>query len=172
MLKRIELMNDWYFAFLYKPGMEKSAALDGFEAVALPHSNKELPYNYFDETSYQVISCYKKILPELQLQPGQQLLLRFEAVMAAATVFINGELLGEHLGGYTPFEFELGSRLLVGRPNILTVVVDATEREDIPPFGGQIDYLCYGGIYREVSLDVYQRLSVRNVQAVCRNPLD
>ncbi|MBU0936106.1 MAG: glycoside hydrolase family 2 protein, partial [Spirochaetes bacterium] len=46
------------------------------------------------------------------------------------------------------------------------------EREDIPPFGGQIDYLCYGGIYREVSLDVYQRLSVRNVQAVCRNPLD
>jgi beta-galactosidase len=40
----------------------------------------------------------------------------------------------------------------VGEDNELAVVVDSTEREDIPPFGGNIDYLTFGGIYRPVAL--------------------
>lgn len=32
----------------------------GFETVDIPHSNIELPYNYFDEKTYQFVSCYRK----------------------------------------------------------------------------------------------------------------
>src|ERR1019366_1158786 len=46
-----------------------------------------------------------------------------------------------------------------GSENVLLVQVDSTERADIPPFGYEIDYMTFGGIYREVSLrfvpDVY-----------------
>ena len=35
---------------------------------------------------------------------------------------------------------------------MLAVEVDSTERADIPPFGENIDYLTFGGIYREVAL--------------------
>ena len=37
---------------------------------------------------------------------------------------------------------------------MLAVDVDSTERPDIPPFGYEIDYLTFGGIYREVSLRI------------------
>ena len=37
---------------------------------------------------------------------------------------------------------------------VLAVDVDSTERPDIPPFGYEIDYLTFGGIYREVALRI------------------
>jgi beta-galactosidase len=71
--------------------------------------------------------------------------------MTYAEVYLNGDLLGSHKGGYTPFEFEVTNDIKDGE-NSLFVMVDSTERSDIPPFGFVIDYLTYGGIYREVSL--------------------
>ena len=73
----------------------------------------------------------------------------FEGVMTASTVWINGAALGEYRGGYTPFSFELTPHLHGERDNVLSVEVDSTERADIPPFGDAIDYLTFGGIYRE-----------------------
>ena len=55
--------------------------------------------------------------------------------------------------------------------NVLAVVVDSSERPDIPPFGGQIDYLTFGGIYREVSLRVVPSTYIENVFAKTRNVL-
>src|SRR5207245_4721627 len=78
----------------------------------------------------------------------------FEGVMTAATVWIDGHRLGEYRGGYTPFSFELTPHLKWDGNNVLAVAVDSTERADIPPFGGVIDYLTFGGIYREVALRV------------------
>jgi beta-galactosidase len=74
-------------------------------------------------------------------------------------------LLGEHKGGYTPFSFELTPHLNPQGENVLTVYVDSTERADIPPFGYQIDYLTFGGIYREVSLRVVPQTYLDNIFA-------
>jgi beta-galactosidase len=43
--------------------------------------------------------------------------------------------------------------------------VDSTERKDIPPFGGEIDYLTFGGIYRDVALRVVSSTFIENVFA-------
>ena len=40
----------------------KSNESNEFTVVNIPHTNKEVPYNYFDEKSYQFISYYKKSL--------------------------------------------------------------------------------------------------------------
>jgi beta-galactosidase len=51
------------------------------------------------------------------------------------------------------------------------VQLDSTERSDIPPFGNEIDYLTFGGIYREVSLRVVPSLYLDNIFAHPKNVL-
>ena len=95
----------------------------------------------------------------------------FEGVMTAATLYVNGVRLGEYKGGYTPFSFELTPHLDWKGENVLAVDVDSTERPDIPPFGYEIDYLTFGGIYREVSLRVVPETYIENIFVRPKNVL-
>ena len=85
--------------------------------------------------------------------------------MTASTVWINGVRLGEYKGGFTPFSFELTPHINWDGENVLVVELDSTERADIPPFGERIDYLTFGGIYREVSLRVVGSSFLENIFA-------
>lgn len=117
--------------------------------VNIPHTVKELPIDYFDEKSYQFQSHYIKHfqLPAVTARS----FIRFEGVMTYCRVTLNGHYLGEHKGGYTAFMFEVTEYVTEG-DNELLVEVDSTERSDVPPFGYTVDYLAYGGIYRDVDL--------------------
>ena len=123
-----------------------------FERVTLPHTNRLLPWHSFDEKSYQFVSIYRRrftLPPEAR---GHRVFVDFEGAMTASTVWLNGQRAGEYRGGYTPFSFELTPYIHWDRENLMAVELDSTERGDIPPFGGQMDYLSFGGIYREVQL--------------------
>ncbi len=85
--------------------------------------------------------------------------------MTASTVWINGIPLGEYKGGFTPFSFELTDHLHHDAENVLVVQVDSTERPDIPPFGYEIDYMTFGGIYREVALRIVAPTYIDNIFA-------
>ncbi|MGB4387183.1 MAG: glycoside hydrolase family 2 TIM barrel-domain containing protein [Caldicoprobacterales bacterium] len=165
-MREILLMsNNWYYNKEYQEGMEKSGSLEGFEKVNLPHTNVELPYNYFNEEDFQIVSCYKYPLDLKEEYKDRIVYVHFEGVMAYAKVYLNGEFIGEHKGGYTPFDIRIDPYYdWSSSNNILTVVVDSSERSDIPPFGGQIDYLTYGGIYRDVSLGVYDDIFISNIK--------
>ena len=54
---------------------------------------------------------------------------------------------------------------------MLAVELDSTERADIPPFGGEIDYLTFGGIYRDVRLRLVQPAYIENIFAKPRDVL-
>ena len=142
-----------------------------FERVVIPHTNVPLPWHGFDEKSYEFVSLYRrrfKLPPEAR---GKRVFVDFEGVMTASTVWINGERLGEYKGGYTPFSFELTPHLNFDSENLLAVDVDSTERPDIPPFGYEIDYLTFGGIYREVSLRVVPGTFIENIFVRPKNVL-
>lgn len=129
-----------------------------FADVNIPHANKEIPYNNFDEETYQFVSCYRKTFFAPQEWQGKKLILTFEAVANYAKVYVNGTFAFEHKGGYTAFDGDIAPYLEYGADNVVAVMVDSTERAEIPPFGGVVDYLCYGGIYREVWLNVHEDL--------------
>lgn len=171
MLVRETLMNDWFFSESFSQGMENSLITSEFVSASLPHNPVDLSLSYCDEKSYQKEFCYKRVLPVKEVTHGGSLKLRFEGVMAYARVWLDGVLLGEHKGGYTAFEFDVTSKLSSSAARLLTVLVDARERPDIPPFGGQIDYLTYAGIYREVSLDEYAPLAITNARLSSPDPL-
>jgi beta-galactosidase len=136
-----------------------------FTRVTIPHTNKVMPWHGFDDKDYQFISLYRR---HFQLPPGangKRVFIDFGAVMTAATVHINGHRLGEYRGGYTPFSYELTQFVNWRGDNVIAVEVDSTERKDIPPFGGEIDYLTFGGIYRDVELRIVPHTFIENVFA-------
>jgi beta-galactosidase len=140
-----------------------------FQRVVVPHTNVKLPWHSFDDKDYEFVSIYRrrfKLPPEAR---GKHVFVDFEGVMAASTVWINGVRLEEYKGGYTPFSFDLTPHIDFAGENVLVVDVDSTERPDIPPFGYQIDYLTFGGIYREVSLRVVPGTFIANIFA---KPMD
>ena len=94
---------------------------------------------------------------------GRTVLLTFGAVAHDATVFCNGRRLFHHGCGYTAFTVDLTSALHLGKKNVVAVRCDSREDLNIPPFGGSIDYLTYGGIYRAVSLDIKEPAYLRDV---------
>lgn len=132
-----------------------------FQTVDIPHANRELPVNYFDEREYQFVSCYRKKF-DCKKKRGEQVFLHFEGVSCYATVYLNGTQIGEHKGGYTAFRFDI-TDLVKPKGNVLVVRVDSTEHEEIPPFGNVVDYLCFGGIYREVYLECVSSEHIEDV---------
>jgi beta-galactosidase len=137
----------------------------GFARVTIPHTNKLLPWHGFDDKEYQFVSLYRRHFKIPAGLTGRRVFVDFGGVMTAATVTINGQKLGEHRGGYTAFSFELTPHINWRGDNVLAVEVDSTERNDIPPFGGEIDYLTFGGIYRDVALRVVPTTFIENVFA-------
>ena len=82
--------------------------------------------------------------------PGTRRFLRFGAVNYKARVYLNGTLVGEHEGGFTPFAFEVTNLVRAG-DNQITVGVDSTvTAESVPP--PVTDWENYGGITRAVRL--------------------
>jgi hypothetical protein len=86
----------------------------------------------------------------LEERPGVRRLVHFGAANYHAMVWLDGEPLGEHEGGFTPFEFELPGAGAAGE-HVLTVKVDNTRRREAVPTQST-DWWNYGGITREVSL--------------------
>jgi beta-galactosidase len=131
----------------------------------VPHTNIRLPWHSFDEKSYEFVSIYRRRFRLPASARGRRVFVDFEGVMTASTVWLNGVRLGEYKGGFTPFSFELTPHVRFDADNLLAVQVDSTERADIPPFGYEVDYLTFGGIYREVSLRIVSPTYLENIFA-------
>src|SRR5271169_4831809 len=142
-----------------------------FDRVVVPHTNVRLPWHSFDDKQYEFVSIYRRRFKLPAEARGKRIFVDFEGVMTASTVWINGVQLGEYKGGYTPFSFDLTPHIDFGGENVLAVDVDSTERPDIPPFGNQIDYLTFGGIYREVWLRIVPGTYSENILARPRDIL-
>ena len=168
----LSLCKDWKYNESFENKFINANYDDSnFKSVILPHANKEIPYNYFDEKMYQFVSCYRRNIKLSREYENKCIFLDFEGVMTYAEVYVNGELLGSHKGGYTPFSINLTGKIKFDEENSIVVKVDSTERADIPPFGFVIDYLTYGGIYREVSLRILDKIYINNVFAKPKDAL-
>ena len=125
--------------------------------VRLPHTAKELPLHYPDHHSYQMICGYRRKLEIPADLQGKRLFLQFDGAGHIATVYLNGREVAQHNTGYTAFRAEITDAVIYGGENLISVRLDTTENPSTPPFGGVIDYLTYGGLYREVWLDVREK---------------
>ncbi len=143
-----EFTEQWTEAFLRGEG-------EGVK-VRLPHTVRETPQHYAGPQDYEMVCGYRR---QLKLPAGLQdkrVFLQFDGAAHLATVYVNGKECASHRCGYTAFRVEITDFAVEGE-NSLAVKLDCTENGSIPPFGFVIDYLTYGGLYREAWLDIRSR---------------
>ena len=167
---RIYLNNDWFFTENWdsaEAGIRSGEPLqnlgEGFRKVRIPHTCKELPLHYFSEQEYQMVSGYVRTLDVHEAWQGQKLLLTFDGAAHQATVYVNGREAGSHFCGYTAFTLDISDLVNYGQTNQIAVRLDSRESLDIPPFGFVVDYLTYGGIYRDVYLDIKPQTYIKDI---------
>lgn len=159
-MKRIDFNDDWLWTREFSEELNsakiKSAALKkSLKGVRLPHSIALTPLNYFQAGDYQMTSGYRRCFKTEKDWENRRVFITFGAAAHEATVFLNGRILGTHSSGYTAFSFELTEFLLpAGKENVLCVRLDSREDLDTPPFGFVVDYMTYGGLYRNVFLEI------------------
>lgn len=148
---RTYLNDNWQFFKTFDDSIFSEETVG--QEVRIPHTVAETPFNCFGEKIYQLVSGYRKNL-HLDAPLCGKYLLTFEAVAHHAEVFVNGISAAVHSNGYTAFTVDI-SQLVHAGDNQIVVKVDSRESLNQPPFGFVIDYLTYGGIYREVYLENY-----------------
>ncbi|MDZ8120006.1 glycoside hydrolase family 2 TIM barrel-domain containing protein [Pontiella sp. NLcol2] len=127
-----------------------------YQPVTLPHTWNAL--DTLETKKYrQAASWYRKNLMITPEQLKQRLYLRFGAAGQEAKVYLNGEELGAHRGGYSAFTFELTGKLKAGENRIDVWVSNKIKNDLIPQ---SADYNFYGGLYRSVQLITAPEVSI------------
>lgn len=143
MRTKINLNQDWIFSI--KEGSE--------EHVNLPHSWNGVDGQDGGNDYLRTITTYTKHFKKPEMTDSQTALLQFDAVNSLADVYLNGEHVAHHEGGYSRFTCEVGS--LLKEDNELVVKVDNKAYPTVYPDAA--DFTFYGGIYRDVDLIVINK---------------
>lgn len=101
---------------------------------------------------YEGVGWYSTIIKPEDFDPARRTEIIFNRVMFHSKVWLNGEYLGENIGGYLPFSFDISKFLKPGKENALVVRVDNKPRIEWLPAGKQIEWIQYGGILQPVKL--------------------
>ena len=144
--------NDWLFHIASDATADYSAEkLDctKWQEVRLPHTPRY--EKFYKGEQWQGICWYRRTV-EVDKVRGEQLWLNIEGAMNVADVWVNGVHCAHHLGGYLPVAVDLTPHLHKGK-NAIAIRLD---NNDNPVTGPRpikrLDFLWYGGLYRNVSL--------------------
>ena len=163
MRSNVPLNNDWQFAF---------ACTDEFlrgevpgEPVRLPHTAKLLPWKCAQKEMYETVCGYTRTVFADPAWAGKEVRLVLDGAAHYPEVFLNGEPIAPEWNAHCGYVAQcyLLTNLKYGEDNRLSVRLDTRESLNQPPFGFLIDYLCYGGLYREARLEVTEPCHIRSV---------
>ena len=150
-----EFTEHWTEAFAHGEGESRP--------VRLPHNVRELPLHYSGPEDYEMVCGYRRKLRIPEEAAGKRVFLQFDGAAHIAQVYCRGQLLCEHRCGYTAFRVELTDLAQPGEELLIALRLDCTENGQVPPFGFVIDYLTYGGLYREAWLDLRGREYIQDL---------
>lgn len=156
----LSLCENWEFTPAWSEAFSRFES--DAESVRLPHNPVPMPLHNGSPEQYSLLCGYRKRLtlpPEAQ---GKRVFLQFDGAAHIATLYINGQEVQTHRCGYTAFRHEITQAASGGTVDI-ALRLDTSENPQIPPFGFVVDYLTYGGLYREVWLDIREKSFLEDV---------
>ena len=146
----------WNFnaGWRFHPGDVKGAEKVDFndkswEIVSTPHTVQLMPAEASGCRNYQGIVWYRKHFRLPKECTGRDITLHFEAIMGKQTIYVNGQKVKEHEGGYLPITIPLSGS--VGDDFVIAICADNSDDKTYPPGKkqAQLDFAYHGGIYRE-----------------------
>jgi beta-galactosidase len=144
----------WRFKRGNFPDAEKTDFDDsGWEIVSTPHTVELTPSEASGGRNYQGQAWYRKHFKLNEALKGKQVNIHFEAAMGRSVVYLNGNKILEHFGGYLPFSIELTQYgIRPGDDCLLALMTDNSDDKNYPPGKKQttLDFAYHGGIYRDV----------------------
>lgn len=108
---------------------------------------------------YRDVVWYQRNV-EMDKRPGERYFLHFDGINFKAQLYLNGEPLATHTGGYTAFNVEITDAAMDGE-NYLVVRVDAHLDDSTIPTKRTSDFFKYGGITRDAHLVTVPQTFVR-----------
>lgn len=131
-------------------------------AVSIPHIMRLEKKHNGGAKIYQGVGWYRRYFKIDKSASGKRITLNFEGVQKNCDVFLNGEKLATHNGGYIGFVVDITGKVKFNDANVLALRVVNTNDPLTPP--GQdlarLDFNYYGGIYRNVSLVVTNKFYI------------
>jgi beta-galactosidase len=160
--------------WLFGPYVKGSTAVEfddaGLVPVTVPHCVTPLSWTGWQPPEWESLWVYRQYFDSTpELSRGRSFI-TFDGVLSAASVYLNGRLLGTHQGGYLPFELEMTGRLNP-QSNVLAVVVDGRWNQNVPPdltsFAkpSAIDFYQPAGVYRAVTVTTSPKARISDVFA-------
>ena len=134
-----------------------------WEVVSTPHTVQLMPAEASGCRNYQGIAWYRKhfILPDECA--GRDAILHFEAIMGKQTIYVNGQKVKEHEGGYLPINVNLTDLgCSAGEECVVAICADNSDDKTYPPGKKQmtLDFAYHGGIYRDVWLIAKSKVAI------------
>lgn len=159
--------REWKF-ILSDVSRGQSVSLDTREwtDINLPHSFST-PYFMWYKV-YNGYGWYRKTIDIPEAWENKNITLEFEGSFIETEVYVNGNYIGKHVGGYTGFYFDITKHLHSGK-NVIAVRVNNLWKPDVAPRAG--DHQFSGGIYRDVYLNVTDKLHVDVYGTFVHTPL-
>jgi len=145
MRKIIDFNGDWRFS--KDDARPEQFPADG-KSVTLPHTWNAIDGQDGGNDYYRGRCWYAKKFPRPETAEGEQVWLQFDGAAMTADVWLNGQKLARHEGGYSTFRVELTPWL--EDKNVLYVSVDNSANDTVYP--QKADFTFYGGLYRDVKM--------------------
>ncbi len=118
--------------------------------LSLPHTWNNLDGEDGGNNYYRGIGWYRSHYTPDVSYAGREFFLKFDGAFSVADVWVNGNYLGEHQGGFATFVFDVTPYIHVGADNVIAVKVNNAFNASIPPLNA--DFTFFGGLYRDVHL--------------------
>lgn len=166
----ISLNGTWDFALDPDAAWHVPEHVQWNRRIRVPFS-PETPASGVEETGFYRTCWYRRQFQTPRLEGGRRLLIHFGAVDFAATVWVNGKMVVQHVGGYTPFHADITEALVEGVQTIVVRVED--DPHDLAKPRGKQDwqlephsiwYPRTTGIWQTVWLEVIPEIAISYVR--------
>ncbi|MBO9729665.1 MAG: discoidin domain-containing protein [Chitinophaga sp.] len=159
----LNLNTNWAFHRGDVTGAEKKTFNDkDWSGISIPHVMRiEKKHNGGNQV-YQGVGWYRRYFRLPAAYHDKRITLCFDGVQTTAEVYLNGQRLTTHTGGYIGFVVDITPYIILGEDNVLAVRVTNTDNAQIPPGKPQanLDFNYFGGIYRNVTLLATEKIFI------------